>query len=172
MLTPEDERRHLERGPAQGERLAGFGTTTVRAVCDGDAEAVLARSRAVMDRVIAQQLGEWPGDDAWPGLLPEWFVRACAPERTDEEEAAWLARWDRLSPEEREREEHAAAWTLLAWVYWLEPGERQWWWWDAAIEGPEMIVVEVTIDDWPTPLGALEWLLRAAGAVNVDVAAD
>jgi hypothetical protein len=142
----------------------------VRASCAGDADTVLRRSREVLEPVIHLQDGAWPADHAWPRLLPAWFVRACAPETSDEENSAWLARWQELSPREQALEEATARWTLLNWIEWFRPEERQWFWWDAAAESPDVAVVEVEIAGWPVPLGSLKWLLRAAGAVEVSVA--
>lgn len=101
--------------------------------------------------------------------MPDWFVRACAPEPTQQEATAWLARWQRLSPEEQAREEESRAWTLLDWVYWFRPENREWYWWNACVPNSDLALVEVQIDGWPAPTGDLRWLLRAAGAVEVTV---
>jgi hypothetical protein len=53
------------------------------------------------------------------------------------------------------------------WLYWLEPSERQWFWWDAAVERPDALRVIVEVAGWPAPLGAHDWLLLAAGAIEV-----
>lgn len=79
--------------------------------------------------------------------MPEWFVAACSPERTAEK----------------------TSWTLADWLYWMEPDERQWFWWDARIDGEGATTVLVEVPRWPSATGALEWLLRAAGASSVKV---
>ena len=122
-----------------------------------------------LDPLLNHQTGRWPADEEWPRLMPDWFVRACAPEPTEEEAATWLARWRRLSPEQQAREEASLAWTLLNWVYWFRPEDREWCWWNAWAENPDLALVEVRIDAWPAPTGALRWLLRAAGAVEMTV---
>jgi hypothetical protein len=72
-----------------------------------------------------------------------------------------------LSAEERASATRARPWTLADWLYWLEPSERQWFWWDALVENSDTLRVVVEVSGWPTPLGALDWLLRAAGAAEV-----
>jgi hypothetical protein len=168
-MTPEDEKRHLDEGPRPGEEAGGVGTITVRAACAGDAEDVIGRCREVLAPVIARQAAPWPADDEWSALLPSWFVRACVSEQSEGESAAWLARWQALSPDEQAREAETAEWSLLNWVEWFRPEMREWFWWDAAAESGDVAVVEVQIDGWPAPTGALKWLLRAAGAVDVAV---
>lgn len=57
-------------------------------------------------------------------------------------------------------------WTLSAWLFWLQPDERQWYFWDSRVESKNQLRVQVQIVDYPL-LGALEWLLRSAGARDV-----
>jgi hypothetical protein len=75
--------------------------------------------------------------------------------------------WRGLSPEEQARVTRAERWSLANWLFWLEPEERQWFWWDAVTENPDTLRVIVEVPGWPAPFGALAWLLRAAGAVEV-----
>jgi len=100
-------------------------------------------------------------------LLPAWFVERSAPERSREEAERWLAWWRSLPASEQARVAREQDWALADWLYWLEPAERHWFWWDAVIENPEILRVIVEVPGWPVPLGALEWLLRAAGAMEV-----
>jgi hypothetical protein len=51
----------------------------------------------------------------------------------------------------------------------LEPVVDRWFWWDATRESADAAVIGVAIASLPAPLGALKWLLRAAGAVEVAV---
>jgi hypothetical protein len=80
---------------------------------------------------------------------------------------------DRLVADAGAREDQIKAdqevrWTLSAWLSWLDAEEdRMWFWWDARITGERQARVIVEIPDWPPPLGALQWLLRAAGADKV-----
>ena len=168
-MTAEDERRHLQEGPRPDEKPGGVGTITAHVTCAGDAGAVLARAREALDPVLSRQGGRWPADEEWRRLLPDWLVRASAREPTEDEAQAWLARWQRLSPEEQSREEATAAWTLLDWVYWFRPENREWYWWNAWVQTPDLALVEVQVYGWPAPIGALRWLLRVAGALEVTV---
>jgi hypothetical protein len=99
--------------------------------------------------------------------MPAWFVESSAPEQSREEAERWLSWWRNLSAEEQAQVTRAQRWTLADWLYWLEPSERQWFWWDSVIESPDTLQVIVEVSGWPAPLGALDWLLRAAGAAEV-----
>lgn len=163
-----DEQRRLFDGPQPDEEPGG-GLTTATARCAGDAPEVLARAREVMAAVLANSDGAWPSDEDWRGLLPSWFVEACADEETPEQTRERLARWEHLTFAERARETEHDAWSLDNWILWLEPEERQWFWWSAEAADPDQVVLRVEVPDWPAPTGALEWLLRASGAVEVTI---
>ena len=57
---------------------------------------------------------------------------------------------------------------LSGWVYWFQPGKREWFWWDAAVDTDTRFWVALEQHDWPCPVGAFEWLLRASGALEVN----
>jgi hypothetical protein len=80
---------------------------------------------------------------------------------------AWLAWWRTLPPAEQARASQDRRWTLADWLYWLEPTQRQWYWWDAIVEDPDTLRLVVQVPGWPAPLGALQWLLRVAGASDL-----
>jgi hypothetical protein len=168
-VIPPEERRHLDVGSRPGEQPGGVGTVTVAIRCRGDAGEVAERTRAVLRAVLAHAGPPWPSLAEWRRLLPVWFIEASAPERSAEESERWLAWWHSLPPVERGEATRARRWTLANWLYWLEPSERQWFWWDAAVESPDALRVTVEVSGWPAPLGALEWLFRAAGAVEVTL---
>ncbi|WP_375431314.1 hypothetical protein [uncultured Friedmanniella sp.] len=130
-------------------------------------DAVLRRSREVMTAVLDRPAQPWPSVAEWAESLPGWFVSACAPE-SEEELEAWVAWWRTLDPPGRAAAAAAKRWSLETWLSWLEPEERQWFWWDAAVGGRRGQVL-VEVPGWPAPFGALEWLLRAAGAASVIV---
>jgi hypothetical protein len=140
------------------------GTVTVVGSCPGNAADVLARCREVMSVVLEYQTGEWPDVEAWRRLLPDWFVEACVDESAEETER-WLAEWRSLPPDQQAAADEGKPWSLSDWLYWLEPDEREWFWWDARVDDENCVRVEVEVAGWPTPLGALAWLLRTAGAV-------
>jgi len=54
----------------------------------------------------------------------------------------------------------------------MMPGDRPWYWWSAQICAPTEALVIAEVDGWPTALGALRWLLTAAGATQVDILDD
>jgi hypothetical protein len=147
------ERRRLVEGAAAGE-CPEVATVALVAECTGDAAAVLERCREVMLAVVDRR------------ALPAWFADACAPEMSREEADAWLARWQRLAPEQVAMERDQA-WALEDWLAWFGPEERQWFWWDATVQSADRMLLEVEVAGWPAPLGSLVWLMRASGAETV-----
>lgn len=166
MIVP-DERRHLVNGPRPGEEPGGAGTTTVVARGGLAPGTVLDRSREVLLAVLEYSERDWPTLSEWGSVLPAWFVSACAQQRSLQEAERWLAWWRTLSPEEQARAESEQPWSLEDWLYWLFPPERQWFWWDAVVRPEVSLQVTVEVAGWPTALGSLQWLLRAAGADQV-----
>jgi len=166
-MIPPDELRHLREGPRVGERPGGIGTVAMTVSCRRDSAGVIDRARETLAAVLESAGPPWPSVGAWRGLLPGWFVSACSPERPPEEVAEWLRWWRSLPPDERAHATEAQEWTLADWLFWLEPVERSWFWWDARAEDPNTARIEVEVDEWPAPLGALDWLLRASGATVV-----
>lgn len=144
----------------------GLGTVEFSVqVADDQRKEVIAKAKSVLRAVDEAGLERWPSIEEWPTLLPSWFVAACAPEMTADEATSWLARWEKLTDEERRGEEQGKPWALADWLYWMEPARRGWWWWDHRQDATVRVLVEV--DEWPFPWGALGWLLRAAGALDV-----
>jgi hypothetical protein len=158
-MTPAIERRHLEAGAQPGDRPLGT-------LIELNAMEVLSKAREVL-RAVVMNNDPWPADDQWRQLLPTWFVDRCAPEQTKGEAAEWLARWRKLPPAEKARATEERGWSLLDWLYWLRPAERQWFWWDGQPLDNDVARIVVEVKDTPTALGALEWLLKAAGAERV-----
>jgi len=165
VIVPE-EQRHLAAGPRPGEEPGGVGAITVLAR-GSEARTVLDRCRSVLAVILDHSGPEWPTVEEWRSLLPKWFVAASSPERSREDAERWLAWWRTLGPADQARAESEQRWTLADWLYWMEPFERQWFWWDAEIGTDGTLRVTVEIPSWPAALGALDWLLRAAGAAEV-----
>ncbi|MES4904113.1 MULTISPECIES: hypothetical protein [unclassified Streptomyces] len=125
--------------------------------------------------------GSWPADEEWPALLPEWFVRRCAPEpppspgRTDP--ATWLARWRGLTQRQRQAEAIADAtadWRLADWLGLFEPeglaDSRSWRFWDGGTTTATTGWVRVGVDGHPYGgRRALLWLIEAAGGYDIDL---
>lgn len=167
----QEEWRHLIEGPAPDEKPGGLGTVRFIAWCPANAAQVLEKAKAVLKVVNRHSTGEWPNDDKWKELLPNWFVKSCSPELSQAEAEAELARWRQLPREEQIREEEDL-WSLSNWVYWFKPGNRQWYWWDAAVLDADNVVIAIEVEGWPFPWGSLGWLFRVAGAANVKGECD
>jgi hypothetical protein len=133
-----------------------------------DGTILLARCREVMMTILQHGAGDWPDLKGWQAELPEWFVLACAPEKTAAEEQAELMWWRSLSPDEQAAADESARWSLSDWLWWLEPENRTWYWLGSEIVDPQHLVVYVDTDGAPSPTGALHWLLTAAGAINIE----
>jgi hypothetical protein len=136
----------------------------------GDPGGVIERAREVLGRVL-ERVASWPAEDVWPGLLPEWFVERCAPEPVSFDAAAWMQRWQAMSPQER-IEVSQGPWKLSSWLAWFDlsdegQGRDRSWWWDAGIEGESgRGWIEVATTGWPFGTGSLYWLIEACGGVD------
>lgn len=162
------ELMRLEKGVSPGVLPEGLGTVRFLAKATGHAAETLERAESVLRIVVRSSLDAWPDESEWQMLLPQWFLAACAPERTAEETELWLKRWKSLSPSRQRIESAEMRWTLRNWLYWFEPSQRQWYWWDGNVEGEDTVRVAIEVDAWPFPWGAISWLLRAAGAETVQ----
>jgi hypothetical protein len=145
-------------------------TCRVRAVCRGDAVAVLERAKEVLERVLEIDPQNWPSTEEWRARLPAWFVASCAPEITIEEAEQEQIRWRSLSQEEQIRKTETGRWTLSGWIYFFLPDDRCWLWWNARIPNEDTLFVHMIVDGWPFAWGELDWLLRASGAVRTELA--
>jgi hypothetical protein len=162
-----NERVRLAKSPGPEEKPSGVGTVRFIAKCSGNSSDVLSKAKELMTIVNHNSVPRWPSEAEWRHLLPKWFVKQCSPEKSQQEAEEWLARWKSLSPEEQKKVEATNAWSLLNWLYWLEPENRQWYWWDAIVLDRNTLVIAVGTDSWPFGWGDLSWLLRAAGANQV-----
>lgn len=143
-----------------------MGTITVLARGGSDARRALERCRSVLAVVLDHSGTVWPTAEEWGRLLLEWFVAASSPELSREDVERWLAWWRTPGPADQARAESERRWALADCLYWMEPAERQWFWWDAELSGDGALRVTVEIPGWLPALGALDWLLRAAGAAE------
>ncbi|WP_155370132.1 hypothetical protein [Catellatospora vulcania] len=162
------ELRRVLEGPLPGEVSEHF-LQRFTFTAD-DPRSVIALARDALATVLDPGL-VWPDLVQWRERLPERFVAACAPEPDPAAEDE-QARRPSTTPEQRHRYETTAAWELSGWLGWFEPEElgdsRGWQWWDAGLDGPAGGWVDVEIEGHPFPSGALEWLLRASGAHDLD----
>jgi hypothetical protein len=161
------ELRHLATPPMSNEKPLGVGTTRFIAWGCGNASEVLEKARSLMI-LVDQAADKWPREDQWLKLLPDWFVKKCSPEITQEEAELELARLSNLAPSEQVEAEENAAWSVSNWLSFLQPENRNWYWWDAKILTSDCVAVAVEVDHWPFPWGSLRWLFRAAGAEKLE----
>lgn len=171
MIDDQRLKKELERltsGPSQYDLPGGMGTVRFLARRQGNVAEVLGLAKAVLKTVDENSLAEWPSDEAWSHLLPQWFVDRFAPEQSRDEAEAWLSWWRTLPPEEQERAERDSPWTLSNWIYWMNPSQRSWYWWDGEVINSHTIRVAIEVDGWPFPWGSFAWLLKASGADAVS----
>lgn len=167
-MIPPEELRHLDSGPRHGEQLGGAGTVELVAKCPGGAERMLARCREVLRAVIAEKRdGRWPTPEEWEAILPGWFVQASSMSQSEEKREHWLRWWRGLPPDGRAQAAAEQPWSLNDWLFWFQHDDRAWYWWDGVVDDGDTVRICVEVTGWPVPLGALEWLLRASGAIQI-----
>ncbi|MGY0056673.1 hypothetical protein ACWY4P_08935 [Streptomyces sp. LZ34] len=147
-----------------------------------DARATVGLIRDVLLAVLEHATapaGNWPADEEWPALLPEWFVQRCAPEsppgRTDP--GTWLARWRDLTQRQRQAEAIANAtadWRLADWLDLFDPeglaDSRSWRFWESGATTRTSGWVRLGVDGHPYGgRRALMWLIEAAGGYDIDL---
>ena len=161
------ERRRLRDGVGADEKILGLEISSFVVQCNGDAPLILERAKQLMQLVNVQCLAErWPSDEEWPGLLPEWFVENCSPERTEEEKKRDMAKWFSLPYEERWKLPEEK-WSPLQWIRWMEPDEREWLWWDGEVRDKNTLIIDVD-QVYETRYADLHWLFRGCGAEHVE----
>jgi hypothetical protein len=165
-MTSPDELRRLQKGPRSDEDPGGIGTVTLVGLCRMNAPEVAERCRNVLTVVLSSRVDAEAPLHHWDTSLPSWFVQACAPEMTLQEMERWLEEWRAMTPEQKRISGQSERWSLANWLHWFQPSERQWEFWDCQAE-PGMVRLRLQLDAWPFTHGALDWLLRAAGAHHV-----
>jgi hypothetical protein len=144
--------------------------------------AAIVRIREVLAAILPLAAGpveDWPADDQWPGILPDWFVRRCAPEAPARQStpADWLSWWRGLTQQQREfetRTDAVADWRLSDWVSLFEPdgaaAVRSWRWWSGGISSHSKGWIRIGTDGHPYGgRGALHWLIEAAGGYDIEL---
>jgi hypothetical protein len=127
-------------------------------------------SRQIRD--VMRVVAEWQRDgkafdESLELHLPPWFLAAMAPVRTRDEDARYVRWWQSLTPAQQDHVERDQSWSLRDWLDWMAPSERTWFWWDLSQHSHREFLLAVTSYQWPFNWGALRWLLRAAGAVDI-----
>lgn len=148
----------------------GFGLVDYNIRCPGRMEEAAAKIRDAMISIALNSLRDsWPDREEWSALLPGWFVDACAPERSEEESKRWLKWWDGLDWDQKQREaQRPKPWSLEGWLHWFSPEMRTWYWWRGEILDESNFRLSIMTQEWPPVVGALAWLVRAAGATMTE----
>ncbi len=148
-LDPAAELLRLRSGACADPAPPGFTRFEVDVDAPGAADAVLARTKEVLARIVAVAGEGWPEDEEWPTRLPAWFVQASAAD-------------DAPSPADDD-----GPWPVSAFVYWFRLEVREWWWWGADVIDRDRLRICLAVNEPSFPHEALDWLLRAAGATTV-----
>jgi hypothetical protein len=168
------ELKRLRDGKIVNNSTDGQSTIKLEISCKENSEKVLINAKSVMieidQRVVNSK--KWLSDDEWLNNIPGWFIDNCAKEQTDEETEKWLKWWKSQTIEKQSELEKNQVWSFINWIYWLEPSRRTWYWWDFEIVNPNHFTLDVEVEEWPFPWGALRWLLIASGALNVEIFGD
>lgn len=163
------EYQRLLAGNELGKADMGLGTEKYIAICNSNADSVLKLAKKTLSIVHEYYKQTWPEDEEWIKILPEQFVKNCGKEMSYEEFEIHQKKWVTLSREEQLKFEREAKWAVSDWISWMAPDndERLWIWWNANVVSENRIDVEVAVYDWPYPWGALRWLFRGSGAVDL-----
>ena len=166
------ERELLVEPPQPSQQATGVGIARFIVSCQSDALSVLELAKQTLSIVNQHSLQEWPSIDSWSNLLPKEFINGFLPELTDKEKAECQKQWEQLTYDEKiKNAAQDEQWTLSNWLSWLEPEAREWFWWNALLFNEPLnkshFVVEVTTLDSPFMSGALKWLFKACGALDV-----
>lgn len=165
------ERERLKKPPQSMDKASGAGIARFVVLCNV-APLVLILAKEVMAIVNSYSTQNWPSFDKWSNILPSQFVNGFLSELTDMEREKQIQNWDSLTYEEKLTEaSHDDQWTLSSWLSWVEPGEREWFWWDAILFDVPLnnshFLIEVTTLNSTFMSGALKWLFKACGAIDI-----
>jgi hypothetical protein len=161
------ELTRLESGRCTDPPPPGMSRFEIHAHAPATARTVLSRTKQVLASVIGAADDPWPDVERWAAVLPEWFVRASAPERTADEARAWLEYTRTLSQERRTADRQTRSWSIGNFTHWFRLDERVWWWWGSEIIDDDSFRICLVVTEPNFPHEALDWLLRAAGATLV-----
>ncbi len=118
-----------------------------------DVETSLAKLTQVLELIALYSGGDWPSDDRWRELMPEW-LRESIPELTKEQTDKLLAdtpqaQWDDLP------------WEFLSWLDAIR--DRGWSWWGYLRNSTNNATLVVHIAMIPERIDAFKELLKAVG---------
>ena len=161
------EMLRLRVSPCSDDKPGGIGTVDFAITCQGNATEVMEKAKAVLLTVDENSIDNWPDDNEWKAILPDWFIDKCAPEMTREQADKRQSKWRRIFSRRRADTQAEEAWSLLNWLYWFEHDNREWFWWDGKVADENTIVCKAEVYGWPFPWGSLKWLFLACGAEHV-----
>lgn len=118
-----------------------------------DAETSLAKLKQVLELIAFYSVEDWPSDDQWRELMPEW-LRENIPELTKEQTDKLLAdtpqaQWDSLP------------WEFLSWLDAIR--DRGWSWWGYLKNSDSNATLVVHIAMIPERIDAFKELLKVIG---------
>lgn len=122
-----------------------------------DPDDTLSRVLAVIHEIAKHGRDEWPSDDEWRTVLPDWLKQQL-PELTREETERLMA----TTPREQ--------WDKLPWEFgsWLDAvRDRGWKWWGYKQRGNTATLV-LHIAMFPERIGTFKEILRTAGVVILE----
>ena len=165
------ERERFENPPDHTVKATGVGIARFIIRCNNNADEVLNLAKRVLVIVNYNSELVWPSFEEWSKILPNKFVNNCAPELSKSESEKEINYRRSLPWEKQVSLEKNKKWSLGNWLVWLEPETREWFWWnahkfDGEIENTHFLI-EVTALDDPFTSGALKWLFKACGAIDV-----
>lgn len=130
---------------------------------------VMPRVQALLFDLHTLVPENWKSDTAASRKIPDWFKNFCTAPLSTDEMNVWLATWRKLPRAEQIIFETEKGWSLQDWLYWMQPENRTWYVVGASEKLGQQSMVSLAVDSWPTPVGAAEWMLRAAGAEAIKV---
>lgn len=119
--------------------------------CDEPQEC-LDRIITVMSKIVVHDRSDWPVDEAWRQILPDWLLRT----------------FTTYSPSEIEQIlADKSSWADLDWTFgsWLDRmQDRDWKWWSTKT-AENSVTITIRIEGEPFSAKALEHLIRSAGGI-------
>lgn len=139
--------------------LPGWIPETVSGQFDSEEAAKIALQRVkevVLAIVMIQKNStDWPTDEKWRKILPEWLLKTFRPDFTKEELDLML-----------KTKHWSHEWTLKGWIGSYR--DKVWEWWDGKIDSSTLLV-EILVDGHPFSIAELQYLLEASGAKKVKL---
>lgn len=121
-------------------------------------EIILTKILEVMQMILEIPKSNWLSESVWRDKLPQWLQNASPDSNREEIERT-------LNSVPRDQW-HELPWQLGSWLHGMQ---YRGWRWSGYTLNQNILTVYLVIDDSPVYEGALEHLLRAAGAKDVTI---